>query len=178
VGITATGAVTGGTIVSTGSAIQTGNSWNLTAALGLVTNAWSVNVGMTTNGAAVMSAGGFFTISDARIKTKIEDLTAKKAIDWISRGRPVTYMIHDRPGAGFIAQEELINGRGDAVTVVPDPGPEFAQSDGFASDGFRLTRDYTHDVAYLTAALKWCVQKISALEKSVKPVRKKGKARG
>ena len=166
-----------GYITASGQTVQSNNSYYISGG-GAGGGAWSVGIGVTTGGANAMSGGGFFTISDVRIKYDIEDISAEKAIDWINRGRPVTYMMYGRPGAGFIAQEEVVNGRGDAVGIVPDPGEEFSKSDGFTPAGHRLTRDYGHDVAYLTAALQWCVQEINDLKAALNSTKKKSKPRG
>ena len=80
------------------------------------------------------------------------------------RGRPRTYIMDGRAQSGFIAQEDILSGRGAAVIGVEDPRPEFAAGDGIAPDGVRLARHYDHDIAYLTAALQNALSRIAALE--------------
>lgn len=113
------------------------------------------------------SASGFMTKSDGRAKSDIEDITADEAVDWIMRGRPRKFMMDGTPRTGFIAQEEVANGHHDAVTTIKDDDPKFVESDGVAPAGHRLSRDYNHDVAYLTAALQAALACIEVLEAKV-----------
>jgi len=108
---------------------------------------------------------GFFTTSDARAKEAIETISPARAREWIDRARPVTFTWKGgKDSSGFIAQEEWINGRGAALVPVPDARPEYAESDGTVAGGYRLTRDYAHDVAYLTAALQHVMRELDELK--------------
>lgn len=108
---------------------------------------------------------GFFTSSDGRLKTDVQPITPELAFDWIDRGNPVTYKIRGQPGAGFIAQDEIRNGRGVAVRYRKNDDPLFADNEGLAPDGHELSRDYNHDIAYLTAAIKALREEIKELKK-------------
>lgn len=114
--------------------------------------------------AGPVAATTFVTTSDGRAKSDIEDITTEDAYAWVRAGRARTYTIGGRRHAGFVAQEDVANGRGGAVHQVPDDRPAFALSDGYAPGGQRLTRDYNHDVAYLTRALAAALNRIDALE--------------
>jgi hypothetical protein len=110
--------------------------------------------------------GGYFSNSDARTKTNIEEITEQDALDWITKGRPVTFLKDGRRQSGFLAQEDVIAGRGLAINAVPDTDPMFAESDGVADPGVRLIRDYAADNAYLTRALQWCIGEIRRLKEA------------
>lgn len=125
---------------------------------------WSFPISYTAGGAYVGT--GFFTTSDARSKESVEDITEQQARDWIMRGRPVTFRWKDggKRSSGFIAQEEYVNGRGDALVPLPDERKEYAESDGVVAPGYRLTRDYNHDIAFLTAALQHVLKELDRLK--------------
>jgi hypothetical protein len=106
----------------------------------------------------------FGTFSDGRAKTDVTSIYPEEALDWLMRGRPVRYKMDGMPGAGFIAQEEMKHGRGDAITAVEDKDPRFAEADDVVRPGFRLVRNYHHDVAFLTAAIQGLCARIEALE--------------
>jgi hypothetical protein len=80
------------------------------------------------------------------------------------KGRPRKYTKDGIPGAGFVAQEEIAAGRHEAIGVEKHDDPQFATSDGVAPDGHRFTRNYNHDIAYLTAALQNALTRIAQLE--------------
>lgn len=126
--------------------------------------AWTFPCSYSAGGAYVGT--GFMTTSDARSKEGIEEITTEQAHDWIMRASPVTFRWKDggRLSSGFIAQQEYLSGRGDALVPIPDERPEYAESDGVVAAGFRLTRDYNHDVAYLTKALQDVLRRLEALE--------------
>lgn len=112
-----------------------------------------------------IAATGYLTVSDQRMKSAIEDITAADGEDWVMRGRPRTYVMDGKPSAGFVAQEDIAAGRHAAVLSIADDRPEFASATEFSAPGQRLIRDYLHDIAYLTAALKSALSRIAALEK-------------
>ena len=165
--LTATGnLVCNGFVQATGSTAQSGTSYYLSAAAGYTTGAWSVGMGFYC-GAQWMGAGGFATLSDRRAKEDIEDITAADAHAWLSKGRARRFTVNGKPSAGFIAQEDIEAGRGQAVTLIADEDPRFAAETPHAPAGHRLNRDYNHDVAYLTAALQDCLARIAVLESRV-----------
>lgn len=110
------------------------------------------------------SAPNWTSTSDVRLKTDIEDITQQQGVDWIKAGRPRRFQKNGRLSAGFIAQEEMQNHRAEAVIPFDNSSAMFAQSDGIAPTGQVLTRDYNHDVAYVTAALQNALDRIEALE--------------
>jgi hypothetical protein len=124
----------------------------------------SYSVGVSLQASAGVAGAGFYATSDVRLKTEIADIDTETAYDWINRGRPRSYIMEGRFHAGFVAQEEVDNGREAAVVAIPDPRPLFAVSDGYAPAGARLARRYEHDIAYLTAALQGALARITALE--------------
>jgi hypothetical protein len=156
-------AVTAGTFSCTGGATAAGTGCYLTASSVQTTAAaWSVSIGIASaNG---MSAAGFYAPSDVRVKTDIIDILPREGVDWVMAARPRHYWKDGHPEAGFIAQEELANGRGEAVIQIKDDREMFAKGDGFAQDGHRLAINYDHHIAYLTAALQSALQRIAALE--------------
>jgi hypothetical protein len=152
----------GGTVFANGNAsVQSGNG-AYTNTAGHQFGPWSVGCGVVC--ANALAANGLFATSDRRLKTDIADITDDAAYDWITRGRPRTYQMAGRLGAGFVAQEEVDNGRGAAVAIIPDDRPEFAVSDGYAPAGARMARRYEHDIAYLTKALQGALARIAVLE--------------
>lgn len=158
--------VGGGGIVANG-VINANGSQNFSGSAyldgtGAHVSGFTVGVSIVT--ALGIGAGGFYSSSDRRLKTDIADIPVTDAYDWIRKARPRTYMMHGRHGAGFIAQEEIDNGRGAAVSILADDRPEFAASDGYAPAGSRMVRRYEHDIAYLTAALQGALERIAALE--------------
>ena len=158
----------GGLITAFGSSSLSSVGYFLTDS-GLNSGAWSMPIGVVTTGSIGMaSGGGFFTVCDRRVKTNINDIAAEEGEDWVLRGRPRTFTVDGKACAGFIAQEDIDNGRKDAVCVVPDDGPEFVEGDGYAPPGYRLIRDYNHDIAYLTAALQSALVRIEDLERRLK----------
>lgn len=124
--------------------------------------AWSVGIGVAV--VQSVSATGFFSVSDRRAKTDIADIEPHAAIDWVKRGRARTFTMGGVPAAGFVAQEEVERGRHDAVSMHDDARPEYAESDGLVPAGKRLSRNYSYDVAFLTAALQAALTRIEALE--------------
>jgi hypothetical protein len=153
-----------GFINISGSGVESGSGYFIQQA-GPGSGAWGdVNVAVNASAGLNMVAAGFFTTSDARTKANVEDITCVQGEDWIKRGRPRTYLLNGRPSAGFIAQEDVEAGRGAAVGMVPDKEPMFAEGDEYARPGYRLIRDYEHDIAYLTAALQSALARIEALE--------------
>ena len=159
------------------SATVTGNGTSNLSSTGcfviqssVATSPASWSFGASFNAAAGYVGAGFFTASDMRLKDDVKEITSDQAREWIMRGRPVTFRWKDggRPSSGFIAQEEHVNGRGDALIPVPDDRAEFAESDGIVAPGYRLTRDYNHDVAYLTAALQHVLRELDEVKAKVK----------
>lgn len=165
-GLQVTGGINlSGVVDATGSTTLSGTGCYVTQpSVATVPTAWTFGCSFTAAGA--YSGSGYFTASDARAKEGVEEITAEQAHDWIKRGRPVTFRWKDgsRQAAGFIAQEDYIAGRGEALVPVPDDRPEYAESDGVVAPGYRLTRDYNHDVAYLTKALQDVLRRLEALE--------------
>jgi hypothetical protein len=123
---------------------------------------WSWQISITTGGG--VESTGFLTYSDGRAKSDIEDITAQEAEQWIMAGRPRKYTLDGAPSTGFIAQEELQNGRGASILQSPSDDPRFAESDGWAARNHRLSKNYEHEIAYLTAALQSALTRIEALE--------------
>jgi hypothetical protein len=154
-----------GYINVSGQTIQSGTSYYINTS-GAGSGAWSVGVGVY-SGAQYMAGGGFVTLSDARAKDNIEDITTQEAINWINKGRARKYYVNGKPSAGFIAQEDIENGRSDAVILVPDSDPKFTEATIFSPAGNRLNRDYNHDIAYLTAALQDALRRIAILESKI-----------
>lgn len=124
-----------------------------------------VNYSLSAVGAIIAAA--YYAISDRRAKTEIAPITPEAGADWIMRGEPVTFKLKGVRSSGFIAQDEITRGRGDAVIVVPNDDPAFAESDGVVPAGHRLMRKYEHDTAYFTAALQYAFARIAALEKQL-----------
>jgi hypothetical protein len=124
--------------------------------------AWTF--GISAHAAGGMTATGFLTFSDGRLKDSIRDLTPSEGVDWVLRGRPRRYLLGGKPSVGFVAQEDLANGREEAVGQLPSDDKRVAVGDGFARDGYRLIRDYQIDIAFLTAALQNALGRIAALE--------------
>jgi hypothetical protein len=154
------GIVTSGVINANGGQNFSGTAY--LDATGAHVGGFTVAVSIVTS--VGIGAGGFYSSSDRRLKTDIADIPVTDAYDWIRRARPRTYQMQGRQGAGFVAQEEIDNGRGAAVSIIADDRPEFAQSDGYAPAGGRMVRRYEHDIAYLTAALQGALERIAALE--------------
>jgi Chaperone of endosialidase len=152
--------VNGGSIVAISGAGRFGNSGGTTGFSGSVPVAFNANAG----GVASLA---FYATSDGRIKTDIEPITAGMAFTWVNDARPVTFEMNGQKGAGFIAQQDIVNGRGAAVAMVPDLRPEVAIGDGYAPDGFRLIRNYNHDIGYLTAALQDIYRRVETLEAEI-----------
>lgn len=147
----------GGTLTITGQAATTVTDAGAFGPTGASTgNTGPVNYSISTSGA--MISAGFYAISDARVKRVVETISPTAAWDWILAARPVTYWLDLQWGAGFIAQEDMKSDRGRAVAIVPDDDPRFADT------GHRLTRNYNHDIAYLTAALQDALARIEKLE--------------
>lgn len=146
--------ITASSVVNAGSLSQAGAGTGATGP-----------VNYSLNSAGTVIASNYFAISDGRLKVKVEEITAWEAVAWVRAGRPVTFVIDGMEGAGFIAQEEIANGRGSSISYMEDTRPEVAQSDGYAPDGHRLLKNYEHDIAYLTKALQWSIARIDALEK-------------
>jgi hypothetical protein len=115
------------------------------------------------NGSNAASASGFFTLSDRRSKTDIRDLTAEEAERWVRAARPRYFInVHGAPTAGFVAQEDLESGRGEAVSAYPDDDPRFR--DGGPLSGIRLARSSDPDVAYLTRVVMSLLDRVAELE--------------
>lgn len=149
-----------------GNIVQTGNSPFLNITFGPGSAIWSELISLIcSNG---VTGSGFFTTSDARMKTEITDLTVEDAYDWINAGRARKYMLDGRQRAGFIAQEDLATGRGSAVTAVADDAAAFAEAGGDGSPaGYRLSRNYNEDVAYLTRVIQDLVTRVTELESRI-----------
>lgn len=168
--ITGPTTITGTTTVASGALIVTGT------ALGTVTGAGQydksgVPVSPVTGGTtySVNATGDvlgaiFYATSDKRAKTNIKAITADDAWAWLTVARPVTFAMNGSMSAGFIAQEDIANGRGVAVSFVEDEREPFAETDGVVPAGHRAIRNYEHDIAYLTAALQDALARIQALE--------------
>lgn len=124
---------------------------------GLAPN-WAAPVGVLVDNG--VQASFFGTTSDGRAKEGVEEITPEKGIEWIMAGRPVTYTMDEVRGAGFIAQEDAQTLRALAVTGTESKDSRFAESDGIALPGIRLSRNYTTDIAFLTAALQWCIAEL------------------
>jgi hypothetical protein len=118
----------------------------------------------------ICTAFQFITTSDRRAKTDIEDITPEAANIWVMTGRPRTYRMGGRRRAGFVAQEDLASGRGDAVYAMADGRDAYVRGDEFALPGHRLARDYEYDIPYLTKALAGALQRIEALEAAARAV--------
>jgi hypothetical protein len=103
--------------------------------------------------------------SDRRIKQKISEITGEQAIAWVMGGRAVTFEKHGQWGAGFIAQEEIDNGRGQSITWGDSDDPAVAVPDETVHvGGVLLAKDYNADIAFLTKALQVALVRIAALE--------------
>ena len=127
---------------------------------------YTANIGIAcTNG---ITSGGFFGVSDARLKTDIIDIDPEDGVMWVMSGRPRHYLKEGKPEAGFIAQEEIAAGRGEAVIQIPDDRPMFAESDGFADAGHRLAMSYENNFAYMTAAMQGMLKRIAVLEEQLR----------
>jgi endosialidase-like protein len=113
-------------------------------------------------GAAIAAVGGFYALSDGRRKSDVQAITAEQALDWIMKGRPVTFQMGGSKKAGFIAQDDILNGRGEAISFMDDTTMEGGND--LEPEGVRLMRDYSYDNAYLTAAIQALVHRIMALE--------------
>lgn len=161
--------IDGGANIGPGILTVTGaTSIGVTAAGALTTGGSSTNNTGTVNYSisctASVVAAAYYAISDGRVKTNITPIKPSTGAAWILAGRPVKYTIDGSGnGAGFIAQDDMASCRSDAVVQIKDDDPRFAQSDGHALPGHRLTRNYDHDVAYLTAALQHALGQIDAL---------------
>lgn len=152
--LTVGGSVTvSGVITVGGTETLSGNSFFFTnTSGGLQQSAWSFGIGINcSSGANGVAAAGFFTNSDARLKTDIEEIGAEEATGWVRRGRPVRFKWKDgmKPSAGFIAQEEMAADR-DGGSVIE------------AEDG-TLIKDYNHEIPYLTKALQAAFTAIEAM---------------
>jgi hypothetical protein len=177
--VNSTGVVT---IDATGAGVTFGGSATITGSLGVVgstaasgTGCYVIQAGVVTSPAAwstgvsihvaqAMSATGFLTFSDGRFKDDVEDITPADGVDWVMRGRPRKYLLDGRKATGFIAQEDVAAGRGDAVTMMKSDDPRAAEGDGVVAPGYRLVRDYEMDIAYLTAALQSALARLADLE--------------
>lgn len=146
---------------------SSGNSGFL-ATGGATVGAWNVNIGIAVTNS--VSAGAFVTTSDARLKTDIEDLTQSEGVRWIRAGRPRRYTMGGRAAAGFVAQEDVDNGRAAAVGYIADDRPEFAAPSPYTPAGHRLVRRYEHDIAFITAALQNALDRLDKLEADQAPV--------
>lgn len=156
------------TLETTGGVTSSGNGcWVQEANVATVPTAWTVALGIVASGAG-MNAAGFYASSDERIKDRIVDISAEQAIGWIKAGRPRHYWKEGHPEAGFVAQEEMENGRGESIIQVPDSRELFSEGDGFAEPGHRLSKNYEHEVAYLTRALQDALARIEALEERLR----------
>jgi hypothetical protein len=120
--------------------------------------------GISAQAVGGFAAQAFLTVSDGRLKDKITDLTPLEGVNWVMRGRPRRYLLGSKPSVGFVAQEDLANGREEAIGQLPSEDARMAVSDGFAKAGHRLIRDYQADIAFLTAALQNALTRIAALE--------------
>jgi hypothetical protein len=171
------GTVTAAQLTSTGNANVSGTLYAYGSA-GFAASGYGVTppvvasvvatVGCSVIAGGAMGAGGFYTTSDVRQKADIKDIEAAEAIGWINRARPRTYTMDGVHQAGFIAQEEMDASRGAAVAIIPDDRPQFAEGDGYAPAGARLTRRYDHDVAYITRALQNALIRIDHLERQIR----------
>jgi hypothetical protein len=153
------------TLETTGGVTSSGNGcWVEESDVRTTPSVWAVPIGIIASGAG-MNAAGFYASSDARIKDRIADISADSAIGWVKAGRPRHYWKEGHPEAGFIAQEEIQNGRGESIIHVPDDRATFAEGDGYAEPGHRLSKNYEHEIAYLTRALQDALTRIEVLEK-------------
>ncbi len=114
------------------------------------------------NGTNALAGTGFYTLSDARTKTDIRDVTLDEAARWVRAGRPRRFRdTHGMPTAGFVAQEDMAAGREEAVSAYHDPDPRFAEG---TFSGLRLARKSDPDIAYLTKVVVDLMDRLAALE--------------
>jgi hypothetical protein len=150
-----------GLLTCNAGVLQNGNSAYMITS-GQVVGTWGLGCSILCAGAVAATAFG--TTSDARLKSEVKDLSAEQAYAWINKARPRTYEMDGRPQAGFIAQEDMANGRSDAVLATKNDDVKFKDSDGFAPAGHKLSRDYAMDNAYLMAAVKGLMARVAELE--------------
>ena len=151
-------------LVAVGNATTlSGNSYYITSG-GSAIGPWGP-VGVGIQSVNAITAVQFFTTSDRRSKTDIEDISVAEAWAWIGAARSVKFTLNGARSSGFIAQEDATNLRSRAVYDVPDTRSAFAETDGIVPSGHRLVRDYLQDIAYLTTALQDALARIEALEK-------------
>lgn len=143
---------------SSTAAVSGSGNYNSTAAVFGVSG--TVTYGL--NSTAAIVADQYFATSDRRTKSSIVTIDEDEAYDWISRGRPVTFIKHGNPGAGFIAQEDVMAGRGASVTLIPDK--TMVKTDDFSPAGYRLVKNYEYEIAYLSAAVKGLMRRMAVLE--------------
>lgn len=124
---------------------------------------WTVAASVV-GGNYIVAGYGFAVQSDGRLKADVSSISTDDGVAWVRAGRPCTYTIDGKMCAGFIAQEELASIRGASIGYLASDDERVAKSDGFCPDGSRLTKDYLHDIPYLTAALQAAFEKIDALE--------------
>lgn len=160
--LTVTGATAlGGTLGVFGSSTtpvaSTGN-YNQTSALYNVTGTVTYSVIAT----AAIVGNQFYALSDGRTKSAVKPISIEMAYDWVRNGRPVTYVKMGELGAGFIAQDEIRSGRGASVKLVPDD--TMIEGDDLSPAGWRLVKNYEHDIAYLTAAIQGLMARVAELE--------------
>jgi hypothetical protein len=156
------GTFTGG-VVCNHSATESGaGTYMITTGVSAPNASWTWGIAL--HATAGIAAQGFLTFSDGRLKDSARDLTPGEGVDWVLRGRPRRYLLDGKPTVGFVAQEDLANGREEAIGQLPSDDKRVAVSDGFAKDGHRLIRDYQTDIAFLTAALQDALTRIAALE--------------
>jgi len=145
-----------------GGASGSGAIWN-GAGTTISGGPWSVAASIVGSN-WIVAANGFANTSDKRKKTKIDYIAPESGATWVRNGKPCTFVMDGQKRAGFLAQDDLDNGRGEAIGFIADTDPRVAKSDGYAPEGHRLTRDYLHEIAYLTAALQAAFTRIEALE--------------
>lgn len=154
-------------IQTTGSTADSGlNGWNFDSTGANPVSGGSVPVAAVFNNAYALGAG-FFASSDERLKREIVAITPNDGEDFVKTARPVSYVKHGTKEAGFLAQDQIRDGRGDLVIAVPHKGmPAFDEGGLRVAKDHALSLNYDNYIAYLTAALQGAIARIDALERA------------
>jgi hypothetical protein len=149
--------------VFSGASLQGGNGFYITAGgISYPGSPWNNYVSLVTQYGGMGQA--WYTVSDARSKTDVKEISFEDGCEWVKSGRPCTFLKDGVPEAGFLAQDDVKAGRWRAIMHTPDEGERYAKGDGVAEDGERLVRNYSTDIAYHEAVIKGLLERIEKLE--------------
>jgi len=154
-----------GVVTMTGGGDTGTGSYGYLANTGAGTQTGTYSYGLNVTGGITSTI--YSATSDRRLKSKIENITEDDAWSYVMAARPVTYRMDGISGAGFIAQEEAKGPRAASVATVSNISlEETIDEDGFVSPaGFQLTKNYDHDIAYLTRAIQSLKAELEAIKK-------------